>query len=102
MERELLLILLVKIALIASMASIMLRLSFAKKMLLREQRTARQRLQLGLLFGGVFSCGTLSRLLLGYKAAELGLESSLVCGLVGGYVTGSVAGSLIALPALLA
>jgi two-component system LytT family sensor kinase len=102
MERELLLILLVKIAVIASMASIMLRLSFAKKMLLREQRTARQRLQLGLLFGGVFSCGTLARLLLGYKAAELGLESSLVCGLVGGYVTGSVAGSLVALPALLA
>ena len=102
MERELLLILLVKIAAIASMASIMLRMSFARKMLLQELRTIRQRLNLGLLFGGVFLCGTLARLLLGYKATELGLESSLVCGLVGGYVTGSVAGSLVALPAILA
>ena len=102
MERELLLSLLVKIAVIASMASIMLRWSFAKKMLLREQRTVHQRMQLGVLFGAVFLCGTLARLLLGYKAAELGLESSLVCGLVGGYVTGSVAGGLVALPALLA
>ena len=102
MERELLLSLLVKIAVIASMASIMLRWSFAKKMLLREQRTVHQRMQLGVLFGAVFLCGTLARLLLGYKAAELGLESSLVCGLVGGYVTGSLAGGLVALPALLA
>ena len=102
MERELLLSLLVKIAVIASMASIMLRWSFAKKMLLREQRTVHQRMQLGLLFGAVFLCGTLARLLLGYKAAELGLESALVCGLVGGYVTGSIAGGLVALPALLA
>ena len=102
MERELLLSLLVKIAVMASMASLMLRWSFAKKMLLREQRTIHQRVQLGLLFGAVFLCGTLARLLLGYKAAELGLESALACGLVGGYVTGSLAGGLVALPALLA
>ena len=101
MERELLVILLVKVAVIASMASIMLRWSFAKKMLLREQRTIHQRLQLGLLFGAIFMCGTLARLFLGYKAAELGLESSLVSGLVGGYVTGAVSGGLVALPALL-
>ncbi len=101
MERELLVILLVKVAVIASMASIMLRWSFAKKMLLREQRTIHQRFQLGLLFGAIFMCGTLARLFLGYKAAELGLESSLVSGLVGGYVTGAVSGGLVALPALL-
>ena len=79
-ERELLVSLLVKLAVIASMASIMLRWSFAKTMLLREQRTIRQRLQLGLLFGGVFLSGTLVRLVLGYRATELGLEgaSSLV------------------------
>ena len=102
MERELLLSLLVKIAIIASMASILLRWSFAKRMLLREERTIHQRFHLGLLFGAVFMCGTLARLLLGYKAAELGLESSLVCGLVGGYVTGAVVGGVVALPALLA
>ena len=99
-EQELLVSLLVKLAVIASMASIMLRWSFAKTMLLREQRTIRQRLQLGLLFGGVFLSGTLVRLVLGYKATELGLEGAFVSGLVGGYVTGAVAGGLVGLAAL--
>jgi len=100
-ERELLVSLLVKIAVISSMASMLLRWSFAKKMLLREQRTIHQRLQLGLLFGSVFAFGTLVRQVLGYNAAELGLEGAFVSGLVGGYVPGVVSGGLIALPALL-
>jgi two-component system LytT family sensor kinase len=101
LEQELLVSLLVKVAVISSMASMMLRWSFAKKMLLREQRTIHQRLQLGLLFGGFFAFGTLVREVLGYKAAELGLEGAFVTGLVGGYVPGVVCGALIALPALL-
>ncbi len=101
-ERELLLvILLVKIAVIASMASIILRWSFAKQIFLREQRTIRQRLELGLVFGGMFALGTVVRLVLGYRAADVGLEGAFVSGLVAGYVTGAVAGSLIALPAIL-
>jgi hypothetical protein len=100
-EQELLVSLLVKIAVISSMALMLLRWSFAKKMLLREQRTIHQRLQLGLLFGAVFAFGTLVRRVLGYEAAELGLEGAFVSGLVGGYVPGVVAGGLIALPAML-
>ena len=100
-EKELLISLLVKIAIIASMASLLLRWGFAKRMLLREQRTLRQRLQLGALFGLFFAAGSLIRLVLGYDAAELGLESAFVTGLVGGYVTGALAGGLVALPAML-
>jgi len=100
-EQELLVSLLVKIAVVAAAASILLRWSFAKRMLLRERRTGRQRLELGAFFGIVFALGTLVRLVLGYDAAEIGLEAAFVCGLVGGYVTGSVAGGLIALPAVL-
>ncbi len=100
LEQELLVGLLVKVAVISSMASMMLRWSFAKKMLLREQRTIHQRLQLGLLFGGFFAFGTVVREVLGYKAAELGLEGAFVTGLVGGYVPGVVCGGLISLPAL--
>jgi two-component system LytT family sensor kinase len=101
-ERELLVILLVKIAVIASMASLILRWSFAKRLFLREQRTIRQRLELGLIFGSVIACGTLVRIVLGYRAAEVGLEGAFVSGLVGGYVTGTVCGVLTALPAVLA
>jgi two-component system LytT family sensor kinase len=84
------------------MASIVLRWSFAKRLFLREQRTVRQRLELGLVFGAVFAAGTGVRLVLGYDAAEVGLEGAFVSGLVGGYLPGAVAGCLIALPAFLA
>ncbi len=97
---DLLVTLLVKIAVLASMASIALRWNFAKRMFLREQRSIRQRFELAALFGIVFACGTLVRVVLGYRAAEVGLEGAFVSGLVGGYVPGAVAGALIALPAL--
>ncbi len=100
-QADLLVTLLVKIAVIASMASISLRWNFAKRMFLREQRTIRQRLELSALFGIVFAAGALVRVVLGYRAAEVGLEGAFVSGLVGGYVTGSVAGAVIALPAFL-
>lgn len=100
-QADLLVTLLVKIAVIASMASISLRWNFAKRMFLREQRTIRQRFELSALFGAVFAAGTLVRVVLGYRAAEVGLEGAFVSGLVGGYVTGSVAGAVIALPAFL-
>jgi two-component system LytT family sensor kinase len=94
--------LLVRIAVIASMASIVLRWSFAKRLFLREDRTWRQRLELGLVFGIIFAAGTGVRLVLGYDAAEVGLEGAFVSGLVGGYLPGAVVGCLIALPAFLA
>ncbi len=100
-QADLLVTLLVKIAVVASMASISLRWNFAKRMFLREQRTIRQRLELGTLFGIVFAAGTLVRIVLGYQAAEVGLEGAFVSGLVGGYVTGSVAGAIVGLAAFL-
>ena len=94
-------VLLVKIAVMASMASLLLRWGFAKRMLLRERRSIQQRLELGLLFGFVFAIGTMLRLVLKYDAAELALEGSFVAGLVGGYVVGAVTGVVAALPAIL-
>lgn len=98
---DLLVTLLVKIAVLASMASISLRPNFAKRLFLREQRTLRQRLELAALFGVVFAGGSLVRIVLGYRAAEVGLEGAFVSGLVGGFVPGAVAGALISLPATL-
>lgn len=98
---DLLVTLLVKIAVLASMASIALRWNFAKRLFLREQRTLRQRLELAALFGVVFATGSLVRVVLGYRAAEVGLEGAFVSGLVGGFVPGAAAGALISLPAAL-
>jgi two-component system LytT family sensor kinase len=99
-EQQFLVSLLVKIGIVAAMASILARWNPVKRMLLREQRTAHQRLLLGLWMGGIFSFGALVRILVGYQAVDLSLEGSLVAGLVGGYVTGSLGGLLISLPAL--
>ena len=98
---DLLVSLLVKIAVLGSMASIALRLNFVKRLFLRETRTFRQRLELAVFFGLVFAGGSLVRVVLGYRAAEVGIEGAFVSGLVGGYVPGAVAGALISLPALL-
>jgi two-component system, LytTR family, sensor kinase len=100
-ENTILVKLLVKAAVIASMASLLLRWAFAKRMLLRERRSLRQRVELGLLFGVAFAAGTLARLVLKYDAAEIGLEGAFVAGLVGGYVPGLIAGGMAALPAAL-
>ncbi len=98
---DLLVTLLVKVAVLASMASIALRPNFAKRLFLRERRSIRQRLELAVLFGVVFAGGSLVRVVLGYRAAEVGIEGAFVSGLVGGYVSGAVAGALISLPAVL-
>ncbi len=99
-DTDLLVTLLVKIAALGSIASIALRWNFAKRLFLREQRSLRQRLELAALFGVVFASGSVVRIVLGYRAAEWGLEGAFVSGLVGGYVPGAAAGALIALPSL--
>jgi len=95
--------LLVKLGVVAVLASFMVRTSAFKRMLMREQRTLNQRLVLALSFAGIFGTGLAIRVLThGYQAADLGLEASLLAGLLAGYVTGLVSGVLISIPAMLA
>ena len=93
--------LLVKLAVAASLASIMVRFVAFQRMLMREERTLHQRLKLALGFSGIFAAGVGTRVLTGtYRAVDLGLEGSLLAGVVGGYVPGLVSGVLISLPAM--
>jgi two-component system LytT family sensor kinase len=102
LEQQYLVVLLVKLAVSASLASILVRFSAFKRMLLREERTLPQRIQLALGFSVVFGAGVGVRVITGiYKAVDLGLEGSLLAGILGGYVTGLVAGVLISIPAML-
>jgi two-component system LytT family sensor kinase len=94
--------LLVKLAVAASLASILVRLQVFKRMLLREERSVYQRVQFALGFGAAFGAGVGLRVITpGYAAVDLGLEGSLLAGMLGGYVTGMVSGGIIALPAVL-
>jgi two-component system LytT family sensor kinase len=94
--------LLIKLAVAAAVASILVRSNFMKRALLRDGRTLVQRVQLALGFTAIFGAGVATRLATGvYQAADLGLEGSLLAGILGGYVSGLVAGVLISLPAML-
>jgi two-component system LytT family sensor kinase len=92
--------LLVKLAVMAAVASVVARSNTFKSMLMHEGRTLRQRLTLALWLAVIFAFGVAVRVARPpYEAADLGLEGSLVAGLLGGYVTGLLSGILIAIPA---
>jgi len=97
-----LVILMVKLAVAASLASILTRSAAFTQMLMREERTLTQRVQMALVSAGIFSLGVAARVVTGdaYQAVDLGLEGSLVMGMLGGYVTGLLAGVLISIPAM--
>src|SRR3954454_15390984 len=94
---------LVKLAVAASLASILVRVQALRRALLRDERTLGQRVQLALGFSAIFGAGVGTRIVTGvYQAVDLGLEGSLLAGLLGGYVTGLLSGILISLPAMFA
>lgn len=96
-----LVILLVKLAVAASLASILVRAVAFKRMLLREERTLVQRVQMVIGFATIYGTGVAIRVLtVVYKAVDLGLEGSFLSGMLGGYVTGLVSGVLISIPAM--
>lgn len=97
-----LVILLVKAAVAASVASFLTRFNWFQRMLMREDRTISQRLMMALVCAVIFGAGVATRIVThgGYQAVDLGLEGSLVLGMIGGYVTGLAAGILISIPAM--
>jgi two-component system, LytTR family, sensor kinase len=102
MVEQHLVILLVKLAVAASLASILTRSGRFQRMLMREERTLVQRIQMAVVCAAIFGTGVLARVLNpeAYQALDLGLEGSIVMGMLGGYVTGLFAGVLISIPAL--
>jgi two-component system LytT family sensor kinase len=99
---QLLVILLVKLAVAASLASILTRSQRFQRMLMREERTLAQRVQMAAVCAAIFGSGVCLRVLThnDYAAVDLGLEGSLVMGMLGGYITGLVSGVLISIPAM--
>jgi two-component system LytT family sensor kinase len=103
MIEQYLVVLLMKLAVSAALASILGRSAAFLLMLTREERTTPQRLQMALGFGVIFGGGIALRVLTrnNYQALDLGLEGALLAGVLGGYVTGLAGGILISLPAVI-
>src|SRR5215472_3885116 len=94
--------LLLKLGVMASIASILARSNAFKAILMLETRTLNQRVSLSLWLSIVFGASVAIGLAPSYKATDMGLEGSLIAGILGGYVTGLLSGVMISLPAMFA
>ncbi|HEY3940378.1 MAG TPA: histidine kinase [Bryobacteraceae bacterium] len=90
--------LLLKVAVSASIASILMRFGRIQKILLRDERTVSDRLQLALIFSLVFGATAAVRILSHYQYIDLTLEGAVIAGMLGGYVSGLITGLCVSIP----
>ncbi len=100
LNQEQLAALLIKVAVSASLASIVMRFGRFQRMLLRNERTLQERLHLALIFSLLFGASAGVRILSHgtYKAVDLAFEGAIIAGTLGGYVSGLLTGIFVAMP----
>jgi two-component system, LytTR family, sensor kinase len=101
-EQFLLTTLVVKITIVAALATILVRYHRFRHILISERRAWPERLLFALSLGFPLAAGVASRLLLHYDAADLTLEGAFVAGLIAGPYAGALVGFMVAVPALIA
>ncbi|RPI54948.1 MAG: sensor histidine kinase [Acidobacteria bacterium] len=94
--------LVVKITIVAALATILVRYHRFRHILISERRAWPERLMFAFSLGVPLAAGVASRLLLNYDAADLTLEGAFLAGLIAGPYAGAIVGLLVAAPALLA
>jgi two-component system, LytTR family, sensor kinase len=99
-EQVLLTTLVVKLAVMATLATMLVRYRRFRHILIFERRGWGDRLLLALALGLPLTAGVASRLLLNYNAADLTLEGSFVVGLIAGPYAGAIVGLLVGMPPL--
>jgi two-component system LytT family sensor kinase len=91
-----------KLAVMAAVATMLVRYRRFRHILIFERRGWPDRLVFAMGLIAPFAAGVASRLLLNYDAADLTLEGAFLAGLIAGPYTGAIVGGLVALPALVA
>src|ERR1041385_58054 len=99
-DRFLAMTLVIKITIVAAVATILVRYRRFRHILISERRAWPDRLTFALSVGIPLSAGIVARLLLGYKAADLTLEGSFLAGLIAGPYAGALVGLMVATPAV--
>jgi two-component system LytT family sensor kinase len=101
-EQFLLMTLVVKLAVIALLATVLVRYWRFRQILIFERRGWLERLIMVASMGIPVSAGVAARLLLNYNAADLTLEAPFVVGLIAGPYAGALVGLMAGTPALIA
>ncbi|PYR47146.1 MAG: sensor histidine kinase [Acidobacteria bacterium] len=100
-DQFLLTTLLVKLAVMAALATMLVRYRRFRHILIFERRAWPDRLTFALSLGIPLAAGVgVARLLLNYDAADLTLEGSFLAGLIAGPYAGAVVGTMVGLPPL--
>ena len=99
-EQILLTTLVVKLAVMAALATMLVRYRRFRHILIFERRDWPDRLVFVVALGVPLMAGVASRLLLNYKAADLTLEGPFLAGLIAGPYAGAIVGAMVGLPPL--
>jgi two-component system LytT family sensor kinase len=100
-DQFILFVLLLKLGVMAAMASLLITSSFFKRLVFLDKRDTRQNWQFAVIFGALLAAGTAVRVLVGYEGMDLSLSGTLLVGLLGGMVPGLSVGFFVSLPPLL-
>ncbi len=92
--------LLVKLGVMASLASLLGRFEAFKRLLQREELTLTEKWIFALFAGMLLSSGVGIRILLNYDAADLSLSGTLLIGLLAGPIAGAAVGLMVGAPAV--
>lgn len=100
LDQQQLAALLVKVAVAASIASILMRFAWIQKLLISDKRSVSERLRLAFVFSFIFGASAGVRILSHYQysAVDLALEGAQIAGMLGGYVTGLITGLCVSVP----
>jgi two-component system, LytTR family, sensor kinase len=101
-EQFLLTTLIVKLAVMAVLATMLARYRRFRHILIFERRAWPDRLVFAAALGIPLMAGVAARLLLNYNAADLTLEGPFLAGLIAGPYAGALVGGLVATPAFIA
>jgi two-component system LytT family sensor kinase len=101
-EQYLLITLIVKLAVAATLAIMLVRFRWFRRILLTEKRDWPERLVFAVGLGIPLTAGVGVRLLLGFSPSDLTLSGAYLAGLVAGPYSGALMGVAVSLPAFLA
>jgi two-component system LytT family sensor kinase len=94
--------LMAKLAIVAVLATMLVRFRWFRRILLTEKRDWPERLIFAGSLGLPLTAGVVARVLLNYEAADLTLAGSFLAGLLAGPYAGAIVGTMAGVPALVA